>query len=128
MRFLMLAIPEGFEQLNADFVPAAEGMAAMTRYNESLREAGVLLSVEGLRPAAGGARVRLRGGEAQVSRGPFPATRETVAGYWMIQVGSQDEAIAWASRCPMPDNAVIEIRQVFETEDFPEEVRKPADR
>jgi hypothetical protein len=91
-----------------------------------LQEAGVLLSLDGLHPPVKGARVTFSGGKPQVHRGPFPEAREALGGFWMIRVGSQEEAIAWAERCPMPGNATIEIRQVQEMEDFPQDVQKAA--
>jgi hypothetical protein len=126
MRFMMLMIPEAYKNAGPEFVPPAEAVAAMTKYNESLREAGVLLSLDGLHPPAAGARVRFAAGKAQVSRGPFPEAGEALGGYWIIRVASQEEAIAWASRCPVFDTSVIEIRQVFEMEEFPEDVRAAA--
>jgi len=126
MRFMMLMIPEGYEKAQPDKMPDPEAVAAMMKYNESLREAGVLLSLDGLHPPAKGARVTFKNGKTAVSHGPFAGTTETLGGYWMIRVKSQDEAINWARRCPVSHDAVIEIRQVFEMEEFPDAVQKAA--
>jgi hypothetical protein len=114
MRFMMLMIPKGYETAGPGFKPAPEAMAAMTKYNESLEKAGVLLSVDGLRPPSQGARISFEGGKPKVTEGPFAETKETLGGYWMIQVKSREEAIEWASRCPASENEVIEVRQVEE--------------
>ena len=128
MRFMMLMIPEGYEKAQPDKTPDPEAVKAMMAYNEQLQKAGVLLSLDGLHPPSDGARVTFAGGKVAVSRGPFPDTREALGGYWMIQVGSQDEAIQWASRCPVAHDAVIEVRQVFEMEEFPADVRAEVDK
>ena len=99
----------------------------MMKYNESLQKAGVLLALDGLHPPAAGARVSFSGGKPKVTDGPFTEAEEVIGGYWMIQVKSKEEAIAWASRCPASDNEIIEIRQVFEMSDFPPDVQEAAD-
>src|SRR6185312_10618794 len=119
MRFMMLMIPKGYEKAAPGTVPDAKAVAAMTKYNETLQKAGVLLALDGLHPPSAGARVSFAGGKPKVSDGPFAEAKEVVGGYWMIQVRSKEEAIEWASRCPASDNEVIEIRQVFEMSDFP---------
>jgi hypothetical protein len=126
MRFMMLMIPKGYEKAAPGTVPDAKGVAAMMKYNESLQKAGVLLSLDGLHPVSMGARVSFRGGKPTVTDGPFVETKEVLGGYWMIEVKTRDEAIAWASRCPAGDNEVIEIRQVLELADFPDDVQKAA--
>ena len=127
MRFMMLMIPEGYATASPDKTPDAEAVAAMMKYNEALKEAGVLLSLDGLHPPSDGARVTFKGSAApQVTHGPFPGAKEALGGYWMIRVGSQQEAIDWARRCPVSHDAVIVIRQVFEMEEFPEDVRAAA--
>jgi hypothetical protein len=126
MRFLMLVIPKAYENVKADFVPPVDLVARMTKYNESLKKAGILLSLDGLTPPAKAARVRFAGGKAQVTDGPFAEAKEMVGGFWMIQVRSRDEAVEWARRAPMLDGDVIEVRQVQELEDFPEDVRRAA--
>jgi hypothetical protein len=127
MRFMMLMIPGGYEKAGPESMPDAKAVEAMMKYNESLKEAGVLLSLDGLHPPTKGARVGFAGGKPVVRHGPFPETREALGGYWMIRVNSQEEAIAWASRCPVAQSDdVIEIRQVFEMEEFSEDVQKAA--
>jgi hypothetical protein len=126
MRFMMLMIPKGYEKAAPDAVPDAKAMAAMSRYNEKLKEAGVLLAVDGLRPPSTGARVSFENGKPKVVDGPFAEAKEVLGGYWMIDVASKEEAIAWASRCPGSNNEVIEVRQVQEMEDFPADVREAA--
>lgn len=126
MRFMMLMIPGGYEAAAAGAMPTAEQVAAMMAYNAELQKAGVLRSLEGLHPPATGARVSFANGQAQVRHGPFPETREALGGFWMIDVASQDEAIAWAKRCPAGANEVIEVRRVQEMADFPADVQKAA--
>jgi hypothetical protein len=128
MRFMMLVIPKAYEKAAAAFVPSAELVAKMTKYNESLTKAGVLLGLDGLQPPAGGARVRFAGGKAMVTDGPFTEAKEALGGYWMIQVKSKAEAIEWAKRAPMEDGDIIEVRQVQELSDFPADVQKAAGR
>lgn len=118
MRFMMLMIPKGYESAAPDVRPDPAAIAAMGKYNESLQKAGVLLALDGLHPPSSGARVSFAGGKAKVIDGPFPDVSEVLGGYWLIQVKSREEAIAWASRCPASENEVIEIRQVFEAADF----------
>jgi hypothetical protein len=102
-------------------LPSQELLAAMGKYNEELVKAGIMLGGEGLQPSSKGARVRFSGDRRIVTDGPFAETKELVAGYWMWQVKSKEEAIEWVKRCPNPmpgTEAEIEIRQVFEAEDF----------
>jgi hypothetical protein len=105
----------------AGVMPGEELLAAMGKYNEELANAGALLAGEGLHPSSRGARVRFSGERRTVLDGPFPE-KELIAGFWLIQAGSLDEAIEWAKRCPNPmeGDSEIEIRQVFEAEDFGE--------
>lgn len=126
MRFMMLMIPKGYEKAAPGTMPDAKAVEAMMKYNEELQKAGVLLALDGLHPPAMGARVSFSGGKPTVTDGPFIESKEVLGGYWMIQVGSKEEAIVWAKRCPGSDNEVIEIRQVQEFEDFPAEVQKAA--
>lgn len=95
----------------------------MMKYNEALKDAGVLLSLDGLHPPSMGARVTFAGGKPVVTDGPFAETKEVLGGYWMIRVKSKQEAIDWAKRCPASGNEIIEIRQVQEFEDFTPEVQ-----
>lgn len=126
MRFMMLMIPKGYESAAPGAMPSAEAVAAMMKYNEELQKAGVLLSLDGLHPLSMGARVSFPGGKPKVTDGPAVEAKEVLGGYWMIDVKSKEEAIAWASRCPASENEVIEIRQVQELADFPEDVQKAA--
>lgn len=126
MRFMMLMIPKGYEKAAAGTTPPPEAVAAMMKYNEALQKAGVLRSLDGLHPPSAGARVSFAGGKPIVIDGPFIEAKEVIGGYWMIEVASKDEAIEWAKRCPGADNEVIELRQVFEMEDFPADVQKAA--
>jgi hypothetical protein len=128
MRFMMLMIPKGYESAAPGTVPDAKAVEAMMRYNEELQRAGVLLSLDGLHPPSMGARVSFPGGEPVVMDGPFAESKEVLGGYWMIRVKSKQEAIEWAKRCPASPNEVIEIRQVFELEDFPADVQAAASK
>ena len=101
----------------AGVLPDQKILAEMGKYNEDLAEAGVLLAGEGLHPSSKGARVQFSGSKRTVIDGPFAETKELIAGFWLWQVKSKEEAIEWVKRCPMAD-AEIEIRQVFEAEDF----------
>jgi hypothetical protein len=127
MRFMLLMIPKGYEQAAPGAMPDAATVAAMAKYNESLQQAGVLLALDGLHPPAMGARVSFSGGKPKVIDGPFSEAKEVIGGYWLIQVKSKEEAIEWASRCPVgDDDAVIEVRQVQEFSDFPDDVQETA--
>ena len=126
MRFMMLMIPKGYENAAPGTMPDAKAVEAMMKYNKSLQEAGVLLSLEGLHPPSESARVSFSKGKPRVTNGPFPETKETLGGFWMIQVNSREEAIEWAKRCPAADNEVIEIRQVQELTEFPADVQAAA--
>nr|WP_245677944.1 YciI family protein [Chondromyces crocatus] len=121
---MMLMIPKGYENAKPGTLPDAKGVEAMMKYNESLQKAGVLLALDGLHPPSMGARISFSGGKPSVTDGPFSEAKEIVGGYWMIQVKSREEAIAWASRCPASDNEVIEVRQVQDFEDFPADVQE----
>ncbi len=126
MRFMMLMIPGGYETAAPGTVPSAEAVAAMMEYNKALKEAGVLISLDGLHPPSTGARVSFASGKPIVTDGPFTEAKEVLGGYWMIDVSCREEAIAWAKRCPASANETIEIRQVFEMSDFPPDVQKAA--
>ncbi len=126
MRFMMLMIPKGYETAAPGTVPDAEGVERMMKYNQALQDAGVLIALDGLHPPSMGARVSFEGGKPKVTDGPFTEAKEVLGGYWMIDVKSKQEAIDWASRCPAGPNEVIEIRQVQEMADFPEDVQKAA--
>src|SRR6187431_1295421 len=123
MRFMMLMIPKGYEKAAPGAVPDAKAVAAMMKYNESLQKAGVLLALDGLHPPSMGVRVSFAGGKSTVRDGPFAEAKEVLGGYWLIDVKSREEAIAWASRCPASDQEIIEVRQVQEIDDFPQSVQ-----
>ena len=120
MRFMMFMYPEISE---AEWNPTAEDVAEMSRYNEELRKAGMLLALDGLHAPAEGASVSFDSeGVKAVTDGPFAEAKEVVGGYWIIQARSKDEAVEWAKRCPGRD-CRIEVRRVFEMEDFSEDVQ-----
>lgn len=108
------------KESEAGVMPSEELLTEMGKYNEELVKAGVMLAGEGLHPSSKGARVRFSGAERTVIDGPFAETKELIAGYWLWQVGSREEAIEWLNRAPFKEGEV-EIRQVFEAEDFGEE-------
>jgi hypothetical protein len=120
MRFMMFMYPEISE---ADWNPSAEDVQEMGRYNEELRKAGMLLALDGLHPPGEGASVSFDGeGGNTVTDGPFTEAKEVVGGFWIIQARSVEEAVEWAKRCP-GQNCRIEVRRVFEMEDFPADVQ-----
>ena len=119
MRFMILVKADADSE--AGVMPSEDLLAAMGNYNEELVNAGVLLAGEGLHPSSKGARVRFSGDNRTVIDGPFAETKELIAGFWLIEVKSKDEAIEWVKRCPNPmpgTESEIEIRQVFEADDF----------
>ncbi|MGE0354931.1 MAG: YciI family protein [Gemmatimonadales bacterium] len=126
MRFMMLMLPRGYAAAAPGTLPDAAAVAAMARYNQELRRAGVLLSLDGLHPPATGARVSFAGGKPRVVDGPFPEAGEVVGGYWIIDVASKAEAVDWAGRCPAGEGNVIEVRQIQELTEFPRELQKAA--
>jgi hypothetical protein len=126
MRFMMLVIPTGYAHAEPGTMPDPQAVAAMMKFNESLQKAGVLLALDGLHPPSMGVRVTFAGGKPTVTDGPFAEVKEVLGGYWMIQVKSREEAIAWALRCPMADGDVIEVRQVHEFRQFPADVQAAA--
>jgi hypothetical protein len=122
MRFMILV--KATKNSEAGAMPSQELLAAMMKYNEELVRAGVMLAGEGLQPSSKGARVKFSESKRTVTDGPFTETKELVAGYWLWQCKSKEEAIEWVKRCPNPmpgEESEIEIRQIFEAEDFGEE-------
>ena len=115
----VMVIVKASRDSEAGVLPSTELLTAMGSFNEELVKAGVILAGEGLKPSAKGVRVRFEGGKTTVTDGPFTETKELVAGFWLWQVKSMDEAIAWLRRAPF-QNDVLEIRPVFEAEDFGE--------
>ena len=126
MRFMMLMIPLGYETAPPEIQLDAERVKAMMKYNEALSEAGILIALDGLHPPSMGARVSFATGKPIVTDGPFAEVKEVLGGYWMIDVASREEAIAWASKCPGSEDEIIEIRQVHEMSDFSPEVQEAA--
>jgi hypothetical protein len=120
MRFMVL-VP-GNRESEAGEMPSTEGLEAMTKYNEELVKAGVMLAGDGLHPTSKGARVRFDGGKRTVIDGPFTEAREIVAGYWVWECASREEAIEWLKRAPFDDGTEVELRQIFEAEDFGDEL------
>ena len=133
MKFMVIV--KATKDSEAGIMPSEQLLADMTKFNEELVNAGVMLAGEGLQPSSKGARVKFRGNARIVTDGPFPETKELIAGFWIWKLNSMQEAIDWVKRCPnpMPDQeGEIEIRQVFEAEDFGEaltpEIREREDR
>jgi len=132
MRFMVIV--KATRDSEAGILPSGELLTAMGKYNEELAKAGILLAGEGLQSSSKGARVRFSGPKRTVVDGPFAETKELVAGFWIWKVKSKEEAIEWVRRCPnpMPGDSEIEIRQVFEAEDFGEqftpELKEQAER
>src|ERR1043165_1653538 len=126
MRFMMLMIPLGYETAPPDVQLDPERVKAMMAYNQALQDAGVLIALDGLHPPSMGARVSFATGKPVVTDGPFTESKEVLGGYWMIEVASREAAIEWAKKCPASDNEVIEIRQVHEVTDYPEEMQRVA--
>ncbi len=119
MRFMIIV--KATKNSEAGVMPSQELLAAMMKYNEDLVKAGIMLAGEGLQPSSKGARVKFSGNKRTVTDGPFAETKELVAGYWLWRCKSREEAIEWVKRCPNPmpgEESEIEIRQVFEAEDF----------
>ena len=123
MRFMMMMYPS--PRAEAGEMPTEAEISAMMTYNEALGAAGILLAGEGLHPTSRGARVRFAGGKPRVTDGPFAEAKEVIGGFWMIQVKSKEEAVAWATRCPAGEEDFIELRQVFDASDFPAESLTP---
>ncbi len=122
MRFMVLV--KANEDSEAGVMPSEHMLAEMQKFNEELVKAGVMVGGDGLHPSSNGARIKFSGDERTVVDGPFTETKELIAGYWLIQAKDWDEAIEWMKRCPNPADEMdgeIEIRQVFEAEDFGEE-------
>ncbi len=118
MRFMVIVKAD--KNSEAGIMPSQKLLEDMNKYNEELVKAGVMLAGEGLHPSSKGARVKFRGDQRSVTDGPFAETKELIAGFWLFQCKSKEEAIEWVKRCPnpMPTESEIEIRQIFESEDF----------
>ena len=116
MRFMIVV--KGNEDSEKGVMPSEQMLEAMAKYNEELSKAGVLLDLAGLHPSSKGARVRFSGPKRTVIDGPFTEAKELIAGYWLVQMKSKEEALAWVKRIPFENDEVVELRQVFELEDF----------
>src|SRR6266850_1093982 len=123
MRFMMLV--KASKESEAGALPSKELLAAMGQFNEEMAKAGVLIAGEGLQPSSKGTRVTFSGSKRTVTDGSFAETKELLAGFWMIDVKSKADALAWAARVPFTEGEVIEVRQVFEASDFPADVMPP---
>ena len=121
MRFMMMLI---YESAGPDVVPGAEAVAKRMEYNKALQKAGVLLALDGFFPPSTGARISYADGKPTVIDATFAGRKEVIRGYWIIHVRSREEAIEWARRAPMSNNEVIEVRQIQELPNFPEDVNK----
>jgi hypothetical protein len=128
MRFMVII--KANEKSEAGIMPSEQLMTEMGKYNEELVKAGVMLAAEGLYPSSKGARVHFDGSKYSVSDGPFAETKELIAGFWLLQVKSKEEAIEWVKRIPNPDNDTfdVEIRQVGEIEDIAPEIAEQENR
>ena len=124
MRFMMLMMPANYASAAPDARPSLADIKRMMDYNFSLGQAGVLLALDGLHPPATGTRVSSLDGKVRVVDGPFAEAKELIGGYWVIDVASREEAVAWASRCPLSPGDTIEVRQMFEMADFPADVQQ----
>ena len=122
MRFMMFVYPGDYELEDL----TVEQVAEMTRFNEELTKAGVVLAMDGLTPPSAGASVTFSGGRGSVTDGPYAEAKEIVGGYWILETKSKEEALEWASRAPMNDGDRIEVRQIAEMEDYPAEIQEAA--
>ena len=116
MRFMVIV--KANKDSEAGKLPTEKELTAMGKFNEQLAKAGLLLAGEGLQPSSKGARIKFTGGKRTVIDGPFAETKELVAGFWLLQMKSKEEVIEWIKRAPFTNNEEVEIRQVFEAEDF----------
>jgi hypothetical protein len=125
MRFMMFMLPN--IQFDDRYMPTAEEVATMTAYNDEITKAGVMLTGEGLHPQTEGVRLAFSGGRPTVIDGPFTEAKEAIGGYWIIQTKTKDEAVEWAKRVPtVGGDFTIELRQIFEIDEFPEDVQAAA--
>lgn len=124
MKFMVLVHPAQIKDYEAGKMPPDEMFEKMGKFNEELIDAGVMLAGEGLRPSKDSVRIKFGGGNNTLTEGPFEVTRDFVAGYWLWQVDSKEEAIGWAKRAPMEDGDILELRQIFEASDFSPAIEK----
>ncbi len=123
MRVMMLMIPGITED---KWMPSAKDFAAMNKFNQDMVKAGVMLTGEGLHPPSEGARISFSASGPKITDGPFTEAKEVVGGYWLIETKSKAEAVEWARRCPASPGDVIEIRQIFEMSEFPDDLKRAA--
>ena len=123
MRFLMIMYPGVTDE---DYKPDPEAFGRMSAYNEELRKAGVLLALDGLYPSAAAAHVTVKDGKKTITDGPFAEAKEVVGGYWIIQTKTREEAVEWASRVPIGEGPRVELRQIWEFSEFPQELQDEA--
>ncbi len=126
MRFMVIV--KASKESEAGILPPPEVFEKMSKYNEELAKAGMMLAGEGLQPSSKGARIRFSGGKTTVTDGPFAETKELIAGFWLLQARSREEVLEWVKRAPFDGGTELEVRQIFETEDFgdalPQEVKE----
>jgi len=128
MRWMILVIPKGYESAEPDTTPDPAQLKAMQAYNKELFDAGILRAMDGLDAPAAGARVTFDTGKPVVKDGPFAEAKEVLGGYWLIEVGSKEEAVGWAKRAPMSPNEILEVRKVHDYKDWPAEMRGDVDQ
>lgn len=126
MRFMMLMHPNISPEQYAEG-PELDDVSEMQKFNEALTQSGALLAADGLTPPADGARVRFTGGSKTVTDGPFAEAKEIVGGYWIIDVSSKEEAVEWASRCPLGEGDFVEVRRVYEMSEFDQDLQDAAE-
>lgn len=130
MRFMMLMIPGVYtdnKKLDENFAPPSDALERMGKFNEELAKAGALISLNGLHPLTKGARVTFAGGRPAVTDGPYVEAKEVLGGYWLLEADSKEQVLEWAKRVPAEEGDIIEVRQIFEMEDFPEDARAATD-
>ncbi len=125
MRFMMIMHPDP-KAYDGDGIPDLENVEKMTRYNKALSDAGVMLTADGLHRPHDGFRVRFAGGKPTVTDGPFTESKEVIGGYWIIQCRSREEAVEWARRIPANERDMVEVRQLFDMDEFPQEIQDAA--
>ena len=128
MRFMVFMIPDVYQpksgkKLDPHHSPDVAMMEKMMKFNKELEAAGAILALDGLQPLLNGVRLAFSGGKAKVTDGPFVEAKEVVGGYWLLQAQSKEQVVEWMKRCPAQDGDTLEIRQIFEVADFPEDVQ-----
>jgi len=126
---MVLMIPGVYQKgkkVDPNFAPPADAIERMGKFNAEMVKAGMMISADGLHPLTTGARISYAGGKPKVTDGPFVEAKEVLGGFWMLQAKSKEDVVEWMKRCPAEPDDVIEIRQVFELSEFPEDVQKAA--